>query len=195
MSHELFKLYGLDKVKFDFHWIPRYGKDNGKPDKKPDFHCCLWQYSQSCKVSWYGGYLDLNLLNGDKTLEWFIGENASNPVDKPEAVNTGSIVDYMISKGMNSGYANRKKLATQYGLKSYTGTAAQNTTLLNRLYGGAVVSKPKGDQKTTSVVDYLKSIGQDFSYVNHAKLATKQGIKNYNGTAGQNAQLLNKLRK
>ncbi|GIN86987.1 hypothetical protein J6TS2_33730 [Heyndrickxia sporothermodurans] len=82
VSHELYKLHGLDKVKADFLWLPRYGKDNGSPDKKPDYPCCLWQYSQYCKASWYGGNLDLNLLNGDKTLEWFIGENKSKPVDK-----------------------------------------------------------------------------------------------------------------
>lgn len=119
----------------------------------------------------------------------------SKPVEKHAAVNSGSIVDYMNSKGMNSSFAKRKKLATQYGIKNYTGTAAQNKTLLNKLKGGAVVSKSKGDQKTTSVVDYLKSIGQDSSYANRAKLATQRGIKNYKGTGKQNEQLLNKLRK
>lgn len=118
----------------------------------------------------------------------------SKPVEKLVA-KTGSIVDYMKSKGMDSGFANRKKLATQYGIKNYTGTATQNNTLLNKLKGGAVVSKPKGDQKTKSVVDYLKSIGQDSSYANRSKLAAKHGIKNYKGTGKQNEQLLNKLRK
>ncbi|GIN87576.1 hypothetical protein J6TS2_39620 [Heyndrickxia sporothermodurans] len=33
VSHELYKLYGLDKVKADFLWLPRYGKDNGTPEK------------------------------------------------------------------------------------------------------------------------------------------------------------------
>nr|WP_245998105.1 LysM peptidoglycan-binding domain-containing protein [Siminovitchia terrae] len=35
---------------------------------------------------------------------------------------------------------------------------------------GAVSSKPKGDQKTTSVVDYLKSIGADSSFANRKKV-------------------------
>lgn len=55
-------------------------------------------------------------------------------------------------------------------------------------------SKPKGDQKTNSIVDYLKSIEEDSSFANRKKLAAKHGIKNYSGTAGQNAQLLKKLR-
>nr|WP_225220811.1 LysM peptidoglycan-binding domain-containing protein [Bacillus norwichensis] len=58
----------------------------------------------------------------------------------------------------------------------------------------ATSPKPKGDQKTTSVVDYLKSIGADSSLANRKKLAAKYGIKNYTGTATQNTQLLKKLR-
>lgn len=50
----------------------------------------------------------------------------------------------------------------------------------------------------TSIVDYLKSTKQDFSYTNRAKLAVEQGIvKNasqYTGTAQQNTSLLNKLK-
>ncbi|MEK3890261.1 N-acetylmuramoyl-L-alanine amidase [Bacillus sp. FSL K6-3431] len=129
------------------------------------------------------------------------GGKPSKPVEKPiekpvtKPVQSESVVDYMNSKGMNSGFANRKKLATQYGIKNYSGTAAQNITLLNKLQGGVVVNKPKGNQKTTSVVDYLNSIGQDSGFNNRAKLAKKHGIKNYTGTAGQNTALLNKLRK
>nr|WP_274380113.1 DUF3597 family protein [Lederbergia galactosidilytica] len=55
-------------------------------------------------------------------------------------------------------------------------------------------SKPKGDMKTKSIVDYLKSIGVNSSFANRKKLAAKHGIKNYSGTASQNAQLLKKMR-
>ncbi|NRG48482.1 DUF3597 family protein [Bacillus sp. CRN 9] len=48
--------------------------------------------------------------------------------------------------------------------------------------------------KTTSVVDYLKSINVDSSMANRKKLAQKNGIKNYKGTGPQNDQLLKKLR-
>lgn len=53
----------------------------------------------------------------------------------------------------------------------------------------------QGDLKTTSVVDYLNSVKQDSSFANRDKLAKQYGIKNYRGTAAQNIQLLNKLRK
>lgn len=42
----------------------------------------------------------------------------------------------------------------------------------------------------TSIVDYLKSIGQDSSYNNRKKLAGQYGISNYTGTADQNSKLL-----
>lgn len=74
VSHELYKQYGMNTVKADFLWIPRYGSDNGTPQTKPDYPCDLWQYSQKCKVSWYDGLVDLNLLNGSKPLEWFTGK-------------------------------------------------------------------------------------------------------------------------
>ena len=46
-----------------------------------------------------------------------------------------------------------------------------------------------------SIVDYLKSNGQDSSYGNRKKLAGQYGINNYTGTADQNKQLLEKLKK
>lgn len=50
-----------------------------------------------------------------------------------------SVVDYLTSQGQASDYTTRAKLATQYGISNYTGTAAQNTQLLNTLRGGATV--------------------------------------------------------
>lgn len=48
-----------------------------------------------------------------------------------------SVVDYMNSKKMNSSFSSRAKLANQYGIRNYKGTASQNTALLGYL------SKPK----------------------------------------------------
>ena len=47
----------------------------------------------------------------------------------------------------------------------------------------------------TSVVDYLKSVGQASDYSTRAKLAASNGISNYSGTAAQNTQLLSILNK
>ena len=46
-----------------------------------------------------------------------------------------------------------------------------------------------------SIVDYLKSVGQDSSYSARAALAVKYGIKNYTGQADENIKLLNLLNK
>lgn len=49
--------------------------------------------------------------------------------------------------------------------------------------------------KYTSIAEALKSIGVDGSYANRKKIAAKNNIKNYKGTASQNIELLNKLKK
>ncbi|EDN8873686.1 M15 family peptidase [Listeria monocytogenes] len=66
------------------------------------------------------------------------GASTSNS-SKPSAnANTDSLglVDYMNLNKLDSSFANRKKLANQYGIKDYTGTATQNTTLLAKLKAG-----------------------------------------------------------
>ncbi|WP_420869169.1 DUF3597 family protein [Cytobacillus horneckiae] len=139
----------------------------------------------------------------------FNGSKANSPSDdkgtQPSNIAT-SIVDYLKSKGIDSSFTNREKLAKQHGIDDYEGSEEQNTLLLEKLQSGAKPvkeskpkpkpkpSKPKGDMKTTSVVDYLKSINVDSSMANRKKLAAKHGIKNYRGTGPQNEQLLKKLR-
>ncbi|HAO6543805.1 TPA: M15 family peptidase [Listeria monocytogenes] len=66
------------------------------------------------------------------------GASTSNS-SKPSAnTNTNSLglVDYMNLNKLDSSFANRKKLANQYGIKDYKGTATQNTTLLAKLKAG-----------------------------------------------------------
>lgn len=71
--------------------------------------------------------------------------------------------------------------------------------------GGAVASKPSTKVAKPapaasrgytgpSIVEYLRSIGADSSYSNRARLAKREGISNYRGTAAQNTSLLNRLR-
>ena len=45
-----------------------------------------------------------------------------------------------------------------------------------------------------SIVDYLKSVGQDSSMTARKKLAEELGISNYSGSSSQNTQMLNTLR-
>lgn len=113
-----------------------------------------------------------------------------------------SIVDYLKSIGQDSSFTNRKKLAQANGISNYTGTASQNTQLLNILRGSSTSSSSssstsyyaKYNGSSSSIVDALKSIGVDSSYNNRKKIAKANGISNYNGTASQNTQLLNLLK-
>ena len=52
---------------------------------------------------------------------------------KPSGSSGGSIVDYLAGKNQKFDKASRAKLAAQYNIQNYTGTAQQNTDLLNKL--------------------------------------------------------------
>lgn len=70
------------------------------------------------------------------------------------------------------------------------------------LWGGCLVWKdkpqvkyyPKTSYSGYSLVDGLKSVGINSSYLNRSKIAQKNGINGYRGTASQNNQLLNLLK-
>lgn len=59
---------------------------------------------------------------------------------KPSKPATGkkytSLVDYLKANGKSSSFSARKELAKDYGMSGYSGTAAQNTKLLDMLQGG-----------------------------------------------------------
>lgn len=50
-----------------------------------------------------------------------------------------SIVDALRSIGADSSFAYRKQIAAKNSISNYTGTAAQNTTMLNKLYAGTLI--------------------------------------------------------
>lgn len=54
-----------------------------------------------------------------------------------------SIVDALKASGVDSSMKNRKKIAEMNGISNYTGTAAQNVTMLNKLKSGTLI-KTKG---------------------------------------------------
>lgn len=107
----------------------------------------------------------------------------------------GSIVDYLESIGKDSSFNARKQYATQYGITNYTGTAQQNTALLNAMRGN---SKPTIQKPSTSyykavdkngLVLSLNAIGVDSSFTHRKAIAKANGITNYKGTFAQNDKL------
>lgn len=156
----------------------------------------MWQYSSTGKVNGINGNVDMNYLyktlGGKQTQTTNVSSDNSN--SSSEYTGT-SIVDYLKSINVDSSFTNRKKLAEQNGIVNYTGTSEQNTKLLNILRGSSTSTDStnyyaKYTGSSTSIVDALKSLGIDSSFSNREKIAAKNGINNYSGTASQNSQLL-----
>ena len=127
-----------------------------------------------------------------------------------------SIVEALKSIGADSSYAYRAKIAAANGISGYSGTAAQNTQMLNMLKAGTLKVPSSGEENNvpdpppvvdyseiyfpacssgfTSLVDALKSIGVDSSYSYRSRIAEKNGISGYSGTAAQNTQMLTLLK-
>lgn len=94
-------------------------------------------------------------------------------------LNTGtSIVDYLKSNGQDSSYSNRKKLASKYGINNYTGTADQNTKLLQML-------KNSSATKTTNNAVGAGTAGATSKVASNATNATQ---KRNVGTVGSVVQ-------
>lgn len=71
------------------------------------------------------------------------GAPAPTPSSTGAASYSGaSIVDFLSLSGKPTDFTSRSKLATQYGINNYTGTAAQNTNLLNILKAEAAKPAP-----------------------------------------------------
>lgn len=108
-----------------------------------------------------------------------------------------SVVDYMNSKKMNSSFSNRSKLAAQYGIKGYQGTADQNSKLLQ--YMSAPKPKPtstkapsnmaprnrtvvtgggKPSSSSTSKNNYEAQKKKDLAFYNQYNTALKTGTNN-----------------
>ncbi len=123
-----------------------------------------------------------------------------------------SIVDALKSIGVTSTLSHRKTIASANSISKYSGTAAQNSKLLNLLYSGKLkrdsCCKSSGSSSTvskvsyfkkcsasyTSLVDALKSIKADSSFNYRKKIASANGVSNYSGTAAQNSKLLKLLK-
>ena len=109
------------------------------------------------------------------------------------------------SLGISCDWEYHKKIAETNGIKDFSGTAAQNTELLNLLKQGKLI-KPEGDMPTpvyyfpkcgssyTSLYPAFESLGISCDWEYHKKIAKANGITDFTGTAAQNTELLNLLK-
>lgn len=112
---------------------------------------------------------------------------AKKPANKPGSDYKGnSVVDYLVSKKIDSSFNNRKKLATKYGIKNYTGTASQNTQLLNKLKGGKSTgtSKPKANYPLPNGVLRRGSKGNGVKQLQRALNAANFKVGSVDGQYG-----------
>lgn len=144
-------------VKCNNWWIARYYNGNKRmqiatnpnQEKKPAAANVAWQYTSKGRFpkiisSGNSGNFDLNVLYKEPVKKK-VEENTKKPVKKKIAYyprykgKSSSIVDALKSLSINPSKSNRKKIATLNGIKNYTGSASQNTKLLNLLKKGKLI--------------------------------------------------------
>ncbi len=119
-----------------------------------------------------------------------------------------SIVNCLEENGLSSDLSSRRKLAQEMGLTCSVGTATCNIQMLDALQTKGLpvplpYSQPTAENlyataqnyKGDSIINFLKAAGQPSDYASRAQLAASYGITNYRGSAAQNLQLLQLLRK
>lgn len=105
-----------------------------------------------------------------------------------------SIVDYLKSQGQDSSYNSRKKLANQYGISNYTGTASQNTQLLQMLKNSSASNttsttasnKTSSNKTTTGTTTKASTNTNNNSNKNTSKNTTASGNTNSAVQAAEN---------
>ena len=144
-------------VKCNNWWIARYYNSNKRmqiatnpnQEKKPAAANIAWQYTSSGRFpqvisTGNSGNFDLNVLYKEPVAKK-VEENTKKPVKKKNVYyprykgKYSSIVDALKSLGINSGKNNRKRIAVLNGIKNYSGSAIQNTRLLNLLKKGKLI--------------------------------------------------------
>lgn len=144
-------------VKCNNWWIARYYRGdarmqiaaNPNEEYKPTMANIAWQYTSKGRFpktisNGNSGNFDLNVLY-EEPVKKKIEENTKKPVKKKIVYyprykgKSSSIVDALKSLGINPSKSNRKRIAVLNGIKNYTGTATQNTKLLNLLKRGTLI--------------------------------------------------------
>lgn len=94
----------------------------------------------------------------------------------------GSIVDYLKKTRKNSSYSEREKLAKEYGIEGYRGTAQQNTQLLRYLQEGRPVTGGTGNSGGGTSQEGQKESKTTASYLsgyNYQKYAPSENVNHY----------------
>lgn len=119
----------------DKPWLASYPANpvQGQPTANFSNGKGAWQWASDYRFLGMSSYGNFD-VNEDYAGKYTNQVKSSSPEVKQ--IGTLSIVNYMIANGMDASFANRARLAQEYGIFEYTGTAAQNLALLSKLKSG-----------------------------------------------------------
>lgn len=145
------------QIKCQNWWIARYYRGdarmqiatNPNEEYKPTMANIAWQYTSKGRFpkiisSGNSGNFDLNVLYKEPVAKK-VEENIKKPIKKKITYyprykgKSSSIVDALKLLSINPSKGNRKRIAILNGVKNYTGSAIQNTRLLNLLKKGKLI--------------------------------------------------------
>lgn len=194
---------GTPGVNGHFIALTGYNASNGKYHVIDSVNRCAGSTGDAWQTK---TFLSNAANSGNTRVDWFA---LISPVGTSEGCfprytgSSTSIVEALKAVGADYSYAYREKIAAVNSISNYSGTPAQNTTMLNKLKAGtlkkpasgsSVTYFPKYTGSSTSIAEALKAVGAEYSYTYRTKIAAKNGITNYSGTPAQNTTMLNKLK-
>jgi len=204
-------------------WVAKYGKNDGIPHEKPNISGTydIWQYSSTGKVDGISGNVDVNICYRDLPAE--IKPNAPQepilqPAQRTYAHKIGEHVVfstcYRASTDPISAHLSAVQMSKNHGVITRIVDAANPYLLddglcwvndgdIRGLYtvpASALKPEPQvsyyprytGD--SVSIVEGLKAVGIESSFANRQKIAAKNRITGYRGSADQNNRLLSLLK-
>lgn len=175
-------------------WLARYPlyPETGQPTPNFSNGKGAWQWASDYVfpgMAQYGRF-DVSVDYAGKYTSTKVASSATKPgVVKP--VGSVSLVDYLKAQGKPFSYASRAKLAAQYGITNYSGTAAQNLALLSKLKNGVQPTQSTSTTTTYTVKrgDTLSGIAAKYG-TSVATLQKLNGISNPNKIyAGQKLKI------
>ncbi|MDD9147814.1 GH25 family lysozyme [Sporolactobacillus sp. CQH2019] len=136
----------------------------------------MWQWTNNFVfpgLSQFGAFD----VSADYLGKYIVGASVNNTVGTIKSV---SLIDYMKAHGLGGTWSAQVKLATEYGITGYIGSAAQNLALLSKLQNG-VKPAPAPKPTTTQAAIYTVKSGDTLYGIGIAHHMTYQAIMSLNG--------------
>ena len=145
IAHEKYKTWALNYSRYEYVWIPRYGKNTGSVEGsiKPAYKCDLWQYTSNGSVDGIKGRVDIDIINNGKPLSFFL-----TGIDNKEK----NIIMQKGSKGREVKHLQSVLIALGYDLGKYGADGSYGNLTVAAVRG---FQNDHGYQQTGSVDDDL----------------------------------------